>query len=264
MGSLRLVYCLSTSSPQCKQLETQIIIFFVNQSAPVLMSNYSKESVLEWVTSSEARAAKYEQEAKDLLKKISLLEEKLSSCSQELEEKEQFRADVEAQEEVMQIAIVKRRERMMLLQDRADQKLERVKKMEIQQSILNGSFLNEGFQESLKPSTFVSDVQNIAERSRASFNDILGLTKEISTHGRAGGSHGHLCNSQHQTKFLQQAEHERFTKDYKDFKLFQLNLNTKRQEIEMAFKEKRARMRMSLGSFLREKGKIQEIKRKIL
>ena len=136
--------------------------------------------------------------------------------------------------------------------------------MEIQQSILNGSFLNEGFQESLKPSTFVSDVQNIAERSRASFNDILGLTKEISTHGRAGGSHGHLCNSQHQTNFLQQAEHERFTKDYKDFKLFQLNLNTKRQEIEMAFKEKRARMRMSLGSFLREKGKIQEIKRKIL
>ena len=60
---------------------------------------------------------------KDLLKKIHLLEEKLSGCRHELEEKEQFRADVEAQEEVMQIAIVKRRERMMLLQDRADQKL---------------------------------------------------------------------------------------------------------------------------------------------
>ena len=60
---------------------------------------------------------------KDLLKKIHLLEERLSGCSQELEEKEQFRADVETQEEVMQIAIVKRRERMMLLQDRADQKL---------------------------------------------------------------------------------------------------------------------------------------------
>ena len=28
------------------------------------MSNYSKESVLEWVNSSEAKAAKYEQEAK--------------------------------------------------------------------------------------------------------------------------------------------------------------------------------------------------------
>ena len=60
---------------------------------------------------------------KDLLKKIHLLEEKLSGCRQELEEKEQFRADVEAQEEVMQIAIVKRRERMILLQDRAEQKL---------------------------------------------------------------------------------------------------------------------------------------------
>ena len=60
---------------------------------------------------------------KDLLKKIQVLEEKLRCCNQELEEREQFRADVEAQEEVMQIAIVKRRERMMLLQDRADQKL---------------------------------------------------------------------------------------------------------------------------------------------
>ena len=134
--------------------------------------------------------------------------------------------------------------------------------MEIQQSILNGSFLNESFQESLKPSTFVSDVQSIAERSRYSFDDILGLTKEISA--PAGGGRGQLGNSQHQTKFLQQAEHERFIKDYKDFKLFQLNLNSKRQELEMAFKEKRARMRMSLGSFVRETGKIQEIKRKLL
>ena len=141
---------------------------------------------------------------------------------------------------------------------------ERVKKMEIQQSILNGSFLNESFQESLKPSTFVSDVQNIAERSRYSFDDILGLTKDISSPAGAGGGHGHHGNKQHQTKFLQQAEHERFTKDYKDFKLFQLNLNSKRQEIEMAFKEKRARMRMTLGSFVREKGKIQETKRKLL
>ena len=139
---------------------------------------------------------------------------------------------------------------------------ERVKKMEIQQSILNGGFLTESFQESLKPSTFVSDVQNIAERSRYSFDDILGLTKEISS--PAGGGQAHLGNNQHQTKFLQQAEHERFTKDYKDFKLFQLNLNSKRQEIEMAFKEKRARMRMTLGSFVREKGKIQETKRKLL
>ena len=223
---------------------------------------------------------------KDLLKKIQVVEEKLSCCRAELEEREQFHADVEAQEEVMQIAIVKRRERMMVLQDRADQKLggyfqqwgesrvvnklffktilERVKKMEIQQSILNGGFLNESFQESLKPSTFVSDVQNIAERSRYSFDDILGLTKDISSPAGAGGGQGHHGNKQHQTKFLQQAEHERFIKDYKDFKLFQLNINSKRQEIEMAFKEKRARMRMSLGSFLREKGKIEQIQRKLL
>ena len=102
------------------------------------MSNYSKEKVLQWVNSSEARAAKYEQEAKvwissnndktsfkikDLMKKIQSLEEKRESCRQDLEEKIQLEEEVEAQEEVMQIAIVKRRERMMVLQDRVDQKL---------------------------------------------------------------------------------------------------------------------------------------------
>ena len=57
------------------------------------------------------------------MKKIQSLEEKLETCRQDLQEKVQMEGEVEAQEEVMQIAIVKRRERMMLLQDRADQKL---------------------------------------------------------------------------------------------------------------------------------------------
>jgi len=87
------------------------------------MSNYSKEKVLEWVNSSEARAAKYEQEAKDLGRKIQRLQERLESCNQELDEKIQLEGEVEAQEDVMQVAIVKKRERMLLLQDRNDQKL---------------------------------------------------------------------------------------------------------------------------------------------
>ena len=57
------------------------------------------------------------------MKKIQSLEEKLETCRQDLQEKVQMEGEVEAQEEVMQIAIVKRRERMLLLQDRADQKL---------------------------------------------------------------------------------------------------------------------------------------------
>ena len=57
------------------------------------------------------------------MKKIQSLEEKLETCRQDLQEKVQMESEVEAQEEVMQIAIVKRRERMLLLQDRADQKL---------------------------------------------------------------------------------------------------------------------------------------------
>lgn len=57
------------------------------------------------------------------MKKIQSLEEKLETSRQDLQEKVQMEGEVEAQEEVMQIAIVKRRERMLLLQDRADQKL---------------------------------------------------------------------------------------------------------------------------------------------
>jgi len=103
--------------------------------------------------------------------------------------------------------------------------------MEIQQSILNGSFLNESFQESLKPSTLVSDVQSIAERSRYSFDDILGLaTHKISV----------PATQKHQTTFLPPAKNESFTKDYKELKRFQSNLNSKRQEIEMSFKEKKS------------------------
>ena len=67
------------------------------------MSNYSKEKVLEWVNSSEARAAKYEQEAKDLGRKIQRLQERLETCNQELDEKIQLEGEVEAQEDVMQL-----------------------------------------------------------------------------------------------------------------------------------------------------------------
>ena len=126
--------------------------------------------------------------------------------------------------------------------------------MEIQQSILNGSFLNESFQESLKPSNLVSDVRSIAERSRYSFDDILGLT----TGEKLGGA-----SREHQTPVLPPAKNERFLKDYKEFKHFQLNLNSKRQELEMGFKEKKARMRMAIGSFLREKDKIEQIYKKM-
>ena len=57
------------------------------------------------------------------MKKIQSLEEKLETHRQELEEKSQLEGEVEAQEAVMQVAIVKRRERMLMLQDRADKKL---------------------------------------------------------------------------------------------------------------------------------------------
>ena len=55
--------------------------------------------------------------------------------------------------------------------------LEQAQKMEMKVSILNGSFLNDSFQESIKPSSFISDVQSIAERSKLSFDQIQFLLK---------------------------------------------------------------------------------------
>ena len=50
--------------------------------------------------------------------------------------------------------------------------------METKVSILNGSFLSDAYQESLKPSSFIRDVQAIADRSKLSFDDITSLSQQ--------------------------------------------------------------------------------------
>ena len=56
---------------------------------------------------------------------------------------------------------------------------------------------------------------------------------------------------------------QNFTTDYKQFKSIQKSLNKKCKDIEMSFKEKRAKMRMSLGGFAREKDKLDQLEKKI-
>jgi len=217
------------------------------------MSNFSKEKVLEWVNSSEARAAKYEQEAKDLRRKIEKLQEKLDSIQEEIDQKNAAADDIEDQLDNFEYGVIKRREGMELLQNVADDKLEQVQKIEVKLSILNGSFLSDSYQESLKPSTFIQDVLSIAEqRSKLSFDDIQYLTNL--------NSKTHSDRLQSDTQDLRQ---ENFTNDYKQFKSIQNLLNRKYKDIEMSFKEKRAKMRMSLGGFAREKDKLDQIEKKI-
>jgi len=217
------------------------------------MSNFSKEKVLEWVNSSEARAAKYEQEAKDLRRKIEKLQEKLDSIQEEIDQKNAAADDIEDQLDNFEYGVIKRREGMELLQNVADDKLEQVQKIEVKLSILNGSFLSDSYQESLKPSTFIQDVLSIAEqRSKLSFDDIQYLTNL--------NSKTHSDRLQSDTQDLRQ---ENFTNDYKQFKSIQNLLNRKCKDIEMSFKEKRAKMRMSLGGFAREKDKLDQIEKKI-
>lgn len=51
--------------------------------------------------------------------------------------------------------------------------------------MLDGSFLSDSFQESLKPSSFIKDVQSLADRSKMSFDDIHSFTKSNSS-GKTG------------------------------------------------------------------------------
>ena len=105
----------------------------------------------------------------------------------------------------------------------------------------------------MKPSTFIQDVLSIAEqRSKLSFDDIQYLTNL--------NSKTHSDRLQSDTQDLRQ---ENFTNDYKQFKSIQNLLNRKCKDIEMSFKEKRAKMRMSLGGFAREKDKLDQIEKKI-
>ena len=49
------------------------------------------------------------------------------------------------------------------------------------------------------------------------------------------------------------------TTDYREYKKYQNGLNSKRNEIEMSFKKVRARMRMSLSTFSRDREKLKTI-----
>ena len=123
--------------------------------------------------------------------------------------------------------------------------LDQVQKIELNYSILDGTFLSEDYQESLKPSSFISDVQSVAERSKR-----ISL-KEIQNYPSKKSSEGENIITEKQKNSL--------LADYKEIKKNQNGLNSKRNEIEMNFKKVRASMRMSLSTFSREKEKLNSI-----
>ena len=123
--------------------------------------------------------------------------------------------------------------------------LDQVQKIELKYSILDGTFLSEDYQESLKPSSFISDVQSVAERSKR-----ISL-KEIQNYPSKKSSEGENIITEKQKNSL--------LADYKELKKNQNGLNSKRNEIEMNFKKVRASMRMSLSTFSREKEKLNSI-----
>lgn len=209
------------------------------------MSEYSTEKVLQWVNSSEAKAAKYEQEAKDLRRKIDNLRDKIISCQEEIYKKYEAVDIIDQQIENLENGVIKRREGMEILQTIFEEKLDQVQKIELKYSILDGTFLNEDYQESLKPSSFISDVQSVAERSKR-----ISL-KEIQNYPSKKSSEGENIITEKQKNSL--------LADYKEIKKNQNGLNSKRNEIEMNFKKVRASMRMSLSTFSREKEKLNSI-----
>ena len=111
---------------------------------------------------------------------------------------------------------------------------------------MNGTYLNDAFQESLKPSSFVSDVTALADGGvKHNYLEIQNITQTF-------------------TKDDESPELELFLKrqqivqeEYKDFKKLESELKTKATNLERMFKEKRAKLRMSLSSHSREKEKLK-------
>ena len=123
--------------------------------------------------------------------------------------------------------------------------LDQVQKIELKYSILDGTFLSEDYQESLKPSSFISDVQSVAERSkRISLKEIQNYPSKKSSEGE---------------NIIIEKQKNSLLTDYKELKKIQNGLNQKRNEIEMNFKKVRASMRMTLSTFSREREKLNSI-----
>ena len=137
--------------------------------------------------------------------------------------------------------------------------LEQAQKVEMKLSILNGSFLNDSFQESIKPSSFISDVQSIAERSKLSFDQIQFYTKSAEK-DQTKESYQIMNSDSTESSFA--LKQDLITKDYLEFKVLQKDLNKKRSELEREFKEKRTKLRMSLNTLSREKQKIVQVENK--
>ena len=127
-----------------------------------------------------------------------------------------------------------------------------VQKLEIKISILNGTFVSDTFQESLQPSSFISDVTALADGNKTSFLDIQSFTESYNKSDET---------SEEELKMLKRQESAR--RQYKDFKQFQDALKSKANNIDRMFKEKRSKLRMSLSSYSRDKEKLKKFEEKL-
>ena len=127
-----------------------------------------------------------------------------------------------------------------------------VQKLEIKISILNGTFVSDTFQESLQPSSFISDVTALADGNKTSFLDIQSFTESYNKSDET---------SEEELKMLQRQESAR--RQYKDFKQFQDALKSKANNMDRMFKEKRSKLRMSLSSYSRDKEKLKKFEEKL-
>ena len=127
-----------------------------------------------------------------------------------------------------------------------------VQKLEIKISILNGTFVSDTFQESLQPSSFISDVTALADGNKTSFLDIQSFTESYNKSDET---------SEEELKMLKRQESAR--RQYKDFKQFQDALKSKANNMDRMFKEKRSKLRMSLSSYSRDKEKLKKFEEKL-
>ena len=96
--------------------------------------------------------------------------QKLNRCEEDLEERLLKIGLIEDQVEVAEIGVARRRSRMIALQDRSDNKIEKLRNINMKIDTLRGRRTSQCFDANY-------DLTKIEERSQVSFTDILKLSK---------------------------------------------------------------------------------------
>eukprot|EP00092_Neocalanus_flemingeri_P057008 GFUD01067648.1.p1 GENE.GFUD01067648.1~~GFUD01067648.1.p1 ORF type:complete len:229 (+),score=88.49 GFUD01067648.1:64-750(+) len=220
--------------------------------------NNNKEKILEWLNSSEAKAGKLEQEAKDLRKKIQVIKCKMLGCKEELAHKLSQVDQVEKQLEVAEIGITRRRSKMMTLHERSDVKLERLRNAKLQLAMLDENNKRNSFNEDLESFEIPYKPSKVEERAQLGFADILKLSQKAPKQPKPS-----LANKQNKEKSCNMTKRGDYEKAFEEFKKIKESLEVQKMKIEQKAKQSKKRVELVGGKLLKERQAVNCIQEQV-